>query len=88
MKQWTDFNDAENKKIEYIRGCLSFIHGVWCPKDFDWGNSKKANVSQVTIYNYFESKHNLIHEVFVYYADKALDEFEQILASNMTFPEK
>lgn len=50
--------------------------------------AKKANVSQVTIYNYFESKHNLIHEVFIHYTNKALDEFEQILNSNMAFPEK
>ena len=50
--------------------------------------AKKANVSQVTIYNYFESKHNLVHEVFLYYLDKASDEFEQILYSNMPFPEK
>ena len=50
--------------------------------------AKKANVSQVTIYNYFESKQNLIHEVFIYYVDKASTEFEQIVFSSLPFPDK
>jgi AcrR family transcriptional regulator len=50
--------------------------------------AKEANVSQVTIYNYFESKHKLIHEVFIYYINKATYDFEQIVFSNKPFPEK
>ncbi len=50
--------------------------------------AKKANVSQVTIYNYFESKHNLIHEVFLYYIDKATGDFEKVIYSDMPFPDK
>lgn len=50
--------------------------------------ANKAEVSQVTIYNYFESKHNLIHEVFIYYVNRSSDAFEQIVHSNIPFPEK
>ncbi|PLR74711.1 TetR family transcriptional regulator [Bacillus sp. UMB0728] len=50
--------------------------------------AKEAHVSQVTIYNYFESKHQLIHEVFLYYVDKATSEFEQLISSAAAFPEK
>lgn len=50
--------------------------------------ANKAEVSQVTIYNYFESKHNLIHEVFIYYVNRSSDTFEQIVHSNIPFPEK
>ncbi|WP_223699992.1 TetR/AcrR family transcriptional regulator [Sutcliffiella deserti] len=50
--------------------------------------ANKANVSQVTIYNYFESKHNLIHEVFLHYINKVSNEFEELVYSNIAFPEK
>lgn len=50
--------------------------------------AKKANVSQVTIYNYFESKHNLVRETFVYYVDKGWGEMEEILDSNIPYMEK
>lgn len=50
--------------------------------------AKKANVSQVTIYNYFESKHNLIHEVVIFYIDNALKEFKAIIHDTIPFPEK
>ncbi|TFE01655.1 TetR/AcrR family transcriptional regulator [Jeotgalibacillus salarius] len=50
--------------------------------------AKKAQVSQVTIYNYFESKHNLIHEVFIFYVDQASNQFEEIVHSDLAFPDK
>jgi AcrR family transcriptional regulator len=50
--------------------------------------AKEANVSQVTIYNYFENKHKLIHDVFIYYVDKASIDFEQIVFSDLPFPDK
>lgn len=50
--------------------------------------ANQANVSQVTIYKYFESKHNLIHEVFLYYLHKKSEEFDQLLHSDLPFPEK
>lgn len=50
--------------------------------------AKEANVSQVTIYNYFETKDNLIHEVIVYYIDKEWQAYEHLLYSDQPFPEK
>ncbi|RXJ00243.1 TetR/AcrR family transcriptional regulator [Anaerobacillus alkaliphilus] len=50
--------------------------------------AKEAKVSQVTIYNYFESKHNLIHEIFIYYVDRAVDDFESVIHADVLFPEK
>ncbi|RNA70007.1 TetR/AcrR family transcriptional regulator [Alteribacter keqinensis] len=50
--------------------------------------AKKAGVSQVTIYNYFDNKHTLVHACFLYYVDQALLEFERIVESDMPFPDK
>jgi len=50
--------------------------------------AKKAKVSQVTIYNYFESKDKLVNEVIVYYVDKIGYEYEQLLNGDMDFEEK
>ncbi|SER57086.1 transcriptional regulator, TetR family [Gracilibacillus ureilyticus] len=48
----------------------------------------KANVSQVTIYNYFESKENLLRETMEYYVEKSFDHYQKILDANMPFPDK
>lgn len=50
--------------------------------------AEKANVSQVTIYNYFESKDNLVTEVVNYYVDKIWAEYEPLFQSDVPFPEK
>src|SRR5690625_323536 len=50
--------------------------------------AKAANVSQVTIYNYFESKNNLVHEVIAYYIEKTWAEYEQLFEKPIPFPEK
>ncbi|OLO28084.1 TetR family transcriptional regulator [Alkalihalophilus pseudofirmus] len=50
--------------------------------------AKEASVSQVTIYNYFESKHNLIHDTFLYYVNKAVTDFEEVIHSDVPFPDK
>ncbi|WP_080844137.1 TetR/AcrR family transcriptional regulator [Cytobacillus gottheilii] len=50
--------------------------------------AQKANVSQVTIYNYFESKHNLIQEVIIFYVDQISDHFDEIIYGNAPFPKK
>ncbi|MFA1821068.1 TetR/AcrR family transcriptional regulator [Virgibacillus oceani] len=48
----------------------------------------EANVSQVTIYNYFGSKEALIQDVIIYYVDKVWEEYEELLDSDIPFPEK
>lgn len=50
--------------------------------------AKEATVSQVTIYNYFESKDNLVREVIIFYVNKIWDEYEQLFHSDLPFPEK
>ena len=50
--------------------------------------AKEAGVSQVTIYNYFESKHQLTYDVFVYYIETASSQFEELVHSDLPFPDK
>ncbi|WP_369345616.1 TetR/AcrR family transcriptional regulator [Caldalkalibacillus mannanilyticus] len=78
----------EQKKRSIIEASLTLFmkHGI--QKVSIAEIAKEANVSQVTIYNYFESKHNLIHEMFIYYIDHKYQEFEQIMSSLVPFPEK
>ncbi|NLI57246.1 MAG: TetR/AcrR family transcriptional regulator [Clostridium sp.] len=50
--------------------------------------AKRANVSKVTIYNYFESKEGLVRQVFFNFADKQLEEVKKLIESKLTFREK
>lgn len=47
--------------------------------------AKKANVSQVTIYNYFGSKENLIKECFKDFMEEKLKQYENLLKEKLTF---
>lgn len=49
--------------------------------------AKRANVSQVTIYNYFGSKKKLIQEVVKQYIIERQDDHEKFLSSGKPFPE-
>ena len=50
--------------------------------------AKLANVSQVSIYNYFGDKNSLAKEAFVSLIETAIGEFAQILAGSAPFSEK
>lgn len=50
--------------------------------------AEKAKVSQVTIYNYFESKDNLVKQVIKYYVDQVWEEQKELLDSDLSFKEK
>ncbi|MFS0726486.1 TetR/AcrR family transcriptional regulator [Paenibacillus sp. 1P07SE] len=50
--------------------------------------ASQANVSQVTIYNYFGSKHNLVEEMLVYFLDQIWSVYEEMLVSDMPFIDK
>ncbi|BAB04721.1 TetR/AcrR family transcriptional regulator [Halalkalibacterium halodurans] len=78
----------EQKKRDILEAALSLFMEYGLQKVSIAEIAKNANVSQVTIYNYFESKHNLTHEVFLYYMDKAVRDFEQTVYSDKPFPEK
>lgn len=50
--------------------------------------ARKANVSPVTIYNYFGSRDELIRMTFVHYMDTTLEKYEDILGTEMPFQQK
>jgi AcrR family transcriptional regulator len=78
----------KQKKMNILEAALALFMEYGVQKISIAEIAKKANVSQVTIYNYFDSKHNLVREVFLYYVGKAMDEFDQILNGDIAFPEK
>lgn len=49
--------------------------------------AKKANVSQVTIYNYFGSKKNLVRKVFKRYMNDRFNTYKQLISEEKPFPE-
>ncbi|MDG5786781.1 TetR/AcrR family transcriptional regulator [Evansella sp. AB-P1] len=78
----------EQKKTEILKAALDLFmtHGV--QKVSISEIAKTANVSQVTIYNYFESKHNLAKETIHFYVDDAWAEMEAVVSSDIPFEEK
>jgi AcrR family transcriptional regulator len=78
----------EQKKIQILEAALSLFMDFGPQKVSIAEIAKSANVSQVTIYNYFESKDLLIKEVFKYYVDKLWNEQKKLLDSDLPFVEK
>lgn len=78
----------ELKKRDILEAALALFmrHGI--DKVAVAEIAKEANVSQVTIYNYFESKDNLIREVIIYYVDQIWEEYVKLFHSDIPFPEK
>ena len=50
--------------------------------------AKKANVSQVTIYNYFGNKSGLVKYIVMEVMDEIAESFQPLLDSDIPFPEK
>ncbi|MTI46306.1 TetR/AcrR family transcriptional regulator [Sporosalibacterium faouarense] len=50
--------------------------------------AEKANVSKVTIYNYFGSKEELARQVIFDYMDKKAEEFKTYMSSDLSFKDK
>ncbi len=50
--------------------------------------ASKAKVSQVSIYNYFQSKENLVRQTVFAFMDEKMRESEQVLVSEIPFYEK
>ncbi|NLB52485.1 MAG: TetR/AcrR family transcriptional regulator, partial [Syntrophomonadaceae bacterium] len=48
----------------------------------------RANVSQVSIYNYFGDKNKLAKEVLIVMLDEVIQEYDKILNGDIPFPEK
>ncbi|SDN76901.1 TetR/AcrR family transcriptional regulator [Alkalicoccus daliensis] len=78
----------ELKKKEILESALELFMGHGVNKVAVNEIAAKAGVSQVTIYNYFQSKDNLIHETIIYYVDKAWAEGLAVMDEDIAFPEK
>ncbi|WP_404462628.1 TetR/AcrR family transcriptional regulator [Sutcliffiella horikoshii] len=78
----------EQKKQDILEAALALFMEYGVQKVSISQIAQKANVSQVTIYNYFESKHKLTSDVFGYYINKTSDDFEKLIHSDIPFPEK
>ncbi|AUJ23902.1 HTH-type transcriptional repressor Bm3R1 [Virgibacillus dokdonensis] len=78
----------EMKKVDILQAALHLFMEYGVQKVSIKEIASKADVSQVTIYNYFVSKDSLIDEVINYYIDRELANFEQLMNSNDTFPQK
>ena len=50
--------------------------------------AKKAGVSQVSIYNFFESKENLVRQAIFAFMDEGMEESEAVLESDLPFRKK
>ncbi|MFZ5965711.1 MAG: TetR/AcrR family transcriptional regulator [Bacillota bacterium] len=50
--------------------------------------AKRANVSQVSIYNFFESKENLARQAYFKMMDEKMKDLEMLIKSNLSFQEK
>ncbi|CQR53274.1 TetR/AcrR family transcriptional regulator [Paenibacillus riograndensis] len=50
--------------------------------------AQEARVSPATIYNYFGTKEQLYGDMLIYWMDNQLEQYEQILESSLSFPEK
>lgn len=78
----------EQKKRDILNAALALFMEYGLQKVSITEIAKKANVSQVTIYNYFESKENLVRLVFKFYVDQIWDEQKHLLANDLPFNEK
>ncbi|MCG1020849.1 TetR/AcrR family transcriptional regulator [Sutcliffiella horikoshii] len=78
----------EQKKQDILEAAMTLFMEYGIQKVSISEIAQKANVSQVTIYNYFESKHKLTSDVFGYYINKTTDDFEKLIHSDIPFPEK
>ncbi|MBP2241542.1 AcrR family transcriptional regulator [Cytobacillus eiseniae] len=78
----------EQKKKDILTAALALFMEYGIQKVSIAEIAKKASVSQVTIYNYFESKDNLAQFVFKFYVDKVWDEQKKFLESDLPFNEK
>ncbi|MFD2043303.1 TetR/AcrR family transcriptional regulator [Ornithinibacillus salinisoli] len=78
----------ELKKTNILEAALALFLKYGVQKVSVAEIAKEANVSQVTIYNYFESKDRLTSDVVLYYIKKIWAETENLMDSDLDFPEK
>ncbi|MBP1948467.1 TetR/AcrR family transcriptional regulator [Virgibacillus litoralis] len=78
----------ERKKDTILFAALTLFKDFGIKKVSVTEIADQANVSQVTIYNYFGSKDDLIHAVMVYYLEEIWRDYEILLDSNLSYDKK
>ncbi|KUO51119.1 MAG: hypothetical protein APF76_16630 [Desulfitibacter sp. BRH_c19] len=89
MDNMDGFQRRREKKKEIIRQAAFELFSTFGIQKVTIAEiAKKANVSQVTIYNHFGSKDELFKAVLFEFANNKWKDFEEIVESNLPFPEK
>lgn len=89
VKKMDGYQRRTEKKKENIRNAAFELFSMYGIEKVSIAEiAKQANVSPVTIYNYFGSKEDLFSEVLSNYMNKELDNYQELLHSNLSFPEK
>lgn len=78
----------EQKENAILQAALTLFMDAGVQKVSIAEIAAKANVSQVTIYKYFESKENLTQLVFKFYVDQIWEEQKKKLNSDLPFLDK
>lgn len=83
------FERRKQKKQQDIQSATLKLFNQFGPSGMNIAKiAKEAKVSQVTIYNYFENKEQLIRETIKAYLKKQFELYEQLLLSNSKFETK
>jgi AcrR family transcriptional regulator len=83
------FQRRREKKMKSILMAAYDLFSARGSKDVSIAEiARKAEVSQVSIYNYFQSKANLIRQAIFAFMDEKMKESEMVLESEVTFREK
>lgn len=78
---------TERKKRAIIEATMQMLYDKGCQQWKIEDIAKIANVSPVTIYNYFGSKKTLIHVALKQYVLKRYENYEELINDNRPFPE-
>jgi len=78
----------QKKELKILETALELFSAHGMQKDSVAEIARGANVSQVTIYNYFGSKDELIKRSAEKFMNDRFASFEETLQSDLTFPQK
>lgn len=79
---------TEEKKKNILEAAFELMNRNEVGKNITMDKiAKHANVGKATLFKYFGSKDNLIHEVFKYYLEKMIDTASDIMNENKPFDE-
>jgi AcrR family transcriptional regulator len=85
-------NGFQRRRESKMKSILQAAHALFSARGIkDVGIAeiaKKAQVSQVSIYNFFDSKENLVRQTMFAYMDEKMKESEAVLESSIPFREK